>query len=159
MIIDTHIHIGTGLGFNMTEDDVLYSMDKYNIDYALVSNTEVASHDIERNLIPEQYQKGQIQCLERTLKFARENKNKIGVLHWVKPQEKITNELRNLIENNLDIIKGLKFHPYHNGISFSSQECKKYFDLAVEYKLPITTHTGASYDDSPKRVYEMAKKY
>lgn len=159
MIIDTHVHIGTGLGFDMKESDVLYSMDKYNIDYALVSNTEVASHDMERKLIPSEYQKGQIECLDRTLKFARENESRIGVLHWVKPQEEITKELRDKIESNLDIIKGLKFHPYHGGLSFSSPECRRYFDLAAEYNLPVTTHTGTCYDDNPQRVYEMAKVY
>lgn len=159
MIIDTHVHIGTGLGFNMTEEDVIYSLDKYNIAYALVSNTEVASHDHERTLIPAEFQKGQIECLARTLKFARENQDKIGVLHWVKPMEEITSELKNLIEANLDLIKGIKFHPYHAGCAFTSPECRKYIDLAAEYNLPVVSHTGTGYDDNPQRLFEMAELY
>lgn len=159
MIIDTHVHIGTGLGFHMTEEDVIYSIDKYNIDYALVSNTEVASHDHERKLIPQEFQKGQIECLTRTLNFARENEGKIGVLHWVKPMEEITSELKNLIEANLDIIKGFKFHPYHAGCAFTSKECRKYIDLAAMYHLPIVSHTGTGYDDNPMRIFEVARRY
>lgn len=159
MIIDTHVHIGTGLGFNMTEAQVLYSIDKYNIDYALVSNTEVASHDHERKLIEQKLQKSQTECLARTIDFARKNPDKIGVLHWVKPMEEITPELRNMIEANLDIIKGLKFHPYHAGCSFTSAESRKYIDLAAELNLPVVSHTGTEYDDNPKRLFEMAEKY
>ncbi|MBE6737325.1 MAG: amidohydrolase [Ruminococcaceae bacterium] len=159
MIIDTHVHIGTGLGFHMTEDDVLYSLDKYGIDYAIVSNTEVASHDHERNPIPKELQKSQIECLERSIKFAKENPNKIGIMHWVKPMEDITAELRNLIESNLDIIKALKFHPYHAGCAFTSEKSRKYIDLAAEYNLPVVSHTGTGYDDNPMRLFEMAKIY
>ena len=159
MIIDTHVHIGTGLGFDMTEEQVIYSLEKYNIDYALVSNTEVASHDHQRKPIPADLQKSQIECLKRTLAFARKNPEKIGVMHWVKPCEEITNELRDLLEANLDVIKALKFHPFHSGCAFSSAECRKYIDLAAEYKLPVVSHTGTEYDDNPMRLFEMAKLY
>lgn len=159
MIIDTHVHIGTGLGFHMTEEDVLYSINKYGIDYAIISNTEVASHDHERKLIPAEFQKSQPECLERSIKFARENEGRIGIMHWVKPMEDITAKLRNLIENNLDIIKALKFHPYHAGCSFTSAESRKYIDLAAEYNLPVVSHTGTGYDDNPMRLFEMAKIY
>lgn len=159
MIIDTHVHIGTGLGFHMTEADVLYSLDKYGIDYAIVSNTEVSSHDHDRKLLPANLQKSQIECLERSIKFARENPKKISVMHWVKPMEEITSELRNLIENNLDIIKAIKFHPYHAGCAFTSEECRKYIDLAAEYALPVVSHTGTGYDDNPQRLFEMSKIY
>ena len=159
MIIDTHVHIGTGLGFDMTEAQVLYSLDKYNIDMAIVSNTEVASHDHQRNPLPENLQKTQTECLLRTLKFARENPKKIALMHWVKPSEEITPDLRDLIENNLEVIKALKFHPYHAGCAFTSEKCRKYIDLAAEYNLPVVSHTGTEYDDNPARLFEMAKLY
>ena len=159
MIIDTHVHIGTGLGFVMTEEDVLYSIDKYGIDHAIVSNAEAASHDHQRNLLPESAQKTQVECLRRAIKFARENPGRISLQHWVKPCEEITSELKDLIESNLDIIKGIKFHPYHAGCSFTSEKCRKYIDLATEYGLPVVSHTGTEYDDNPQRLYEMAKLY
>jgi len=159
MIIDTHVHIGTGLGFDMTEAQVLYSIEKYGIDYAIVSNTEVASHDHDRKLLPKELQKSQIECLQRSIKFARENPKKIGIMHWVKPMEEITSELRTLIENNLDIIKAIKFHPYHAGCAFTSEENRKYIDLAAELGLPVVSHTGTGYDDNPKRLFEMSELY
>lgn len=159
MIIDTHVHIGTGLGFVMTEEDVLYSIDKYGIDHAIVSNAEAASHGHQRELLPESEQKSQIECLQRAIRFARENMGRISIQHWVKPCEEITGELKNLIENNLDIIKGIKFHPYHAGCAFTSPQCRKYIYLAAEYNLPVISHTGTEYDDNPMRLFEMAKLY
>ena len=159
MIIDTHVHIGTGLGFDMKESDVLYSMDKYGINIAVVSNCEVASHDHDRKLLPENLQKYQVECLSRALKFARENPGKIYLQHWVKPMEAITAEFKNLIEDNLDIIKGIKFHPFHSGVAFTDESCERYVRLAAEYNLPVISHTGTEFDDSPRRLFEMAKKY
>lgn len=159
MIIDTHVHIGTSLNFDMKEEDVLYSLEKYGVDIAVVSNCEAASHDHQRQLLPESLQKSQIQCLERSLRFARENTGKIYLQHWVKPMEEITSELKSMIEQNLDVIKGIKFHPFHAGVSFNSEDCEKYVRLAAEYNLPVISHTGTEFDDNPKRLFEMAKKY
>lgn len=36
MIIDTHAHIGKMLIFDMPEEDLLYSIEKYGIDFSLV---------------------------------------------------------------------------------------------------------------------------
>ena len=159
MIIDTHVHIGTGLGFVMTEEDVIYSINKYGIAHAIVSNAEAASHGHDRKPLPESEQKTQLECLQRAIRFARENMGRISIQHWVKPCEEITGELKNLIENNLDIIKGIKFHPFHAGCSFSGEKCRKYIDLAAEYNLPVISHTGTEYDDNPQRLFEMAKHY
>lgn len=159
MIIDTHVHIGQSLNFDMKEEDVLYSIDKYNIDIAVVSNCQAASHDHERKLLPDELQTSGIDCLKRSIKFARENPGRIYLQHWVKPMEEITAEVRDLIEANLDIIKGIKFHPYHSGVAFTDKSCEKYVKLAVEYGLPVISHTGTEYDDNPRRLFEMAKKY
>lgn len=159
MIIDTHVHIGQSLNFDMREEDVLYSMDKYGVDIAIVSNTEVASHGHDRKLLPPEVQKGQIECLQRSLRFARENPGKIYLQHWVKPMEDITPELINMIETNIDVIRGIKFHPYHSGVAFTDESCEKYVRLAAEFDLPVISHTGTEFDDNPKRLFEMAKKY
>ena len=159
MIIDTHVHIGTSLNFDMKEEDVLYSLGKYGIDIAVVSNCEASSHDHDRKLLPESLQKSQAECLERSLKFARENKGKIYLQHWVKPMEDITPRLKAMIEENLDVIRGIKFHPYHSGVAFTDESCEKYVRLAAEFNLPVIIHTGTEFYDNPKRLFEMAKKY
>lgn len=159
MIIDTHVHIGQSLDFDMREEDVLYSLDKYGIDVAVVSNSEAASHDHDRKLLPDELQTSGIDCLKRSLKFARENEGRIYLQHWVKPMEEITSELKSLLEANLDIIRGIKFHPYHSGVAFTDESCEKYVRLAAEYNLPVISHTGTGFDDNPKRLFEMASKY
>ncbi len=45
MIIDTHVHIGKIMNFDMKEEEVLYSMKKYGIDFSLVSNINGAEND------------------------------------------------------------------------------------------------------------------
>ena len=37
MIIDTHVHIGKFMDFVMKPEDVIYSMERYGIDFSLVS--------------------------------------------------------------------------------------------------------------------------
>lgn len=115
MLIDTHVHIGEMIGFNMPEEMVLESMKKYNIDYSLVSNIQSAEYDHNLNVIPKELQVSQVESLERSLRFARNNKDKIGVLHWIKPAfEKVDERLENIIKENLDVIFGIKVHPYNS---------------------------------------------
>lgn len=160
MIIDTHVHIGNSLNFIMTEEDVLYSMKTYGIDYCMVSNCEAASHDHSRVILPNEYQTSAVDCLKRVLRFCKENEGKIGAAVWVKPSvEKPSKELVDLIEENRKYIHAIKLHPYHAGCSFSSEEAQEYIKLARDLSLPVVTHTGDCEDDSPQRVYEMAKKY
>ena len=160
MIIDTHVHIGTSLNFNMTEEQVLYSMEEYGIDKVIISNSEAASHDHDRKLLPREYQVSAAECLRRCLDFARKNSGRIYVAVWVKPSvERVSRELENLIAENLDLIKAIKFHPYHSGVSFASDACREYIKLAEKYSLAVLTHTGNCEDDSPRRVYEMAKEF
>ena len=68
MIVDSHVHIGTIMNFNMTEEQVLYSMQKYGISFSLVSNIECAENDHNMKPIPEDLQKPQTLVLENTLR-------------------------------------------------------------------------------------------
>lgn len=114
MIIDTHVHIGKILVFNMPEEDVLYSMDRYGIDFSLISNVECAENAPGGTPIPQNLQKSQNEVLEKTLEFARAHSNKIGVLPWLKiRQERPDAEFIRMIAENRDIIYGLKLHPFH----------------------------------------------
>ena len=86
MIIDTHMHIGgEAVGFHMTEEMVLESMEKYHIDYALVSSGDAGEMDHQQKILPEEVQISQEKTLERVLKFARQHPDKIGVGVWLKP--------------------------------------------------------------------------
>ncbi len=160
MIIDTHVHIGSMLDFVMTEEDVLYSMEKYGIDYCLVSSINATEFDHELKLIPQKFQHSQIEATNDVIAFAKKNPKKIGVAVWVKPYgEKADYDLYKLIDNNRKYIKAIKFHPYHSNEPFDSPKVEPFIELAEHYGLPVVTHTGGSDAASCIRVYNMAKRH
>ncbi len=161
MIIDTHVHIGgEKVGFDMSEDKVLAAMEKYNIDFCLVSNGDAAEVDHEQQLIPQEYQVSQEDALRRCIAFARKYPKKIGVGVWVKPlTETVTEELEQLIAENRDVIYALKLHPYHSKISPVDKKTLPYLELAKKYRLPVVSHTGCGPEDAPVHVYEAAKLF
>ena len=63
MRIDMHVHIGYALGWDMTEDMVLESMEKYNIDFSIVSNTESVRYDHNFKEVPKEMQHTQMESL------------------------------------------------------------------------------------------------
>lgn len=158
MIIDTHTHIGTMLNFDMREEHITYMMKQYSIDHCIVSNSECATHDHHQNPIPKEFIKNHIDTNARVIKFARENKGKISVALWVNPREDVST-IEPLIKENSDIIKAIKFHPFHSKLRFDSEEIDRYIKLAQKYRLPVVTHTGDGECDDVRLVYEVAKKY
>ena len=159
-IIDTHVHIGRMLNFDMKESMVLEAMKKYNIEKILVSNSESAEADHQQVLLPPEYQISQETSFEKAIKFARENPKKIYVAPWFKPKtQKISDKMISLIKENLDITKAVKFHPYHSALDFDAKEMIPYIELAQEFNLPVLTHTGTGRNDHPQKVFNMAKKF
>lgn len=160
MIIDCHTHIGSMLQFELKLETLLESMEKYGIDFSLVSSIEGAEFDHERNPIPQESQIDQSTYNKALLANVRANKRKLGALIWVKPHnEKINHDFETLIKDNLDIIYGIKFHPYHSQLPFDDERSLAYVELAGKYKLPVVIHTASSYESSPELVYKVAKKY
>ncbi len=160
MIIDTHVHIGDMLNFRLTKEDVVYSMDKYGIDYSIVSSLNAAEFDHQLRPIPRKYQHSQLECLNDVIEFARSEPNRIGVAVWVKPfGEKADYDLYKAINDNRKYIKAIKFHPYHSNVPFDSDKVTPFIDLAEHYGLPVVVHTGGSDAASCVRVYNMAKKF
>lgn len=160
MIIDTHVHIGKMLNFDMTEEQVLYSMKKYGISYSLVSNIECSEYDHELQPIPDEFQKPQNLILENTLSLARSNSEKIGVLAWLKiGTEQPDERLKKIISDNRDIIYGLKFHPFHSRTAPDDERLEPYYKIAAEYSLPIVSHTGGCPEASSVRLYNAARKH
>lgn len=161
MRIDAHVHIGgERLGFSMTEEMVIEAMQKYQIDYAIISNGDAAEVGHEQVLLPEELQTSQEDALERTLRFARKYPDKIGVGVWVKPYTQgLTQELENIIRDNLDIIYAIKLHPFHSNVAPTDKRMIPYLELAEKYHLPVISHTGGCEAASPVRLYEAAKRY
>ncbi len=162
MIIDTHVHIGRMLNFNMTEEQVLYSMEKYGISFSLVSNIECAENDHKGRQIPGLIMKhhSMNKVFEKTLSFARKNSDRIGVLIWLKPRtEQPDEKFRQLLASNRDLIYGFKLHPFHSRTAPDSDRLEAFYKLAAEYKLPIVSHTGGCDEASSERLYNAAKSH
>ena len=160
MIIDSHAHIGEMLNFKLSETVLLDSMERYAIDFCLVSNVESSEVDHEQVLIPSCSQHSQLKSNERVLKFVKQHPNRLGALIWVKPLlEAVDASLEALIEENRAVIYGLKVHPYHSRVAFDDKRMIPYFELARKYQLPIVTHTANDQYSTPLHVYEVAKRY
>ena len=160
MIIDSHVHFGNALGFNAPCEMVLKSMEKYSIDKAIVSNLQSTECDHYCKVLPEENQVLQIESLKKTVEFARNNKGKIFAALWCKPLlEKPDLDFVQLIEENLDVVKALKFHPYHSSVCFNDYRIQAFLDVAKNFHLPVITHTGSGGYDNCDLVYEVAKKY
>lgn len=160
MIIDAHVHIGTMGAFHMPQEMLLESMDKYKIDYCLVSNIEAQEFDGNLQLIPAKIQIDQVTVLKNTLEFARKNPNRIGVLVWIKPYgEVVTEELENLIAENIDIIFGLKVHPFSSKTAMDDPKMEPYIELARKFQFPIVAHTGGCEEAEPIHMWNAAKKH
>lgn len=161
MRIDTHVHIGgEKVGFSMTEEMVLAAMEKYRIDYALVSNGDAVEVSHEQKLIPSELQISQEDALRRVLAFAKKHPEKIGVAVWVKPlTEQVTTELEQLISDNLNFIHAIKLHPFHSHISPMDEKVTPYLEMAQKYGLAVVSHTGGCEEAEPQHVYEAAIKY
>lgn len=159
MMIDTHVHIGNMLHFEMPEDMVLESMEKYGIDYSLISNIDSSELDFDQKEIPQNIQKSQIISLERSIRFARRYPDKIGVLAWIKPYgEMVTEEFASMIEENRDIVFGLKLHQYHSKTAMDAPKMKPYLELARKFRFPVVAHTGGCKEAEPIRVWNAAKE-
>ncbi len=160
MIIDTHVHIGKILNFNMKKEEVLYSMEQYGIRYSIVSDIRAAEFDHHQKPLPFFLQTPQIRCLQNTVDFAKKYPDKIGAALWMKPYHESADEkVYKLIEQNRQFIKALKFHPFHSKIPFDSDKMEEYLKLAEYFDLPVVTHTGGCDAASCKRVYEMARRH
>lgn len=160
MIIDSHVHIGKILVFNMTKEQVLYSMGKYGIDFSLVSNIECAENDHKGRAIPKILQKSQNRVIAKTLEFARQYPDKIGVLPWLKIRQELPDEkFIKMIADNRDIVYGLKLHPFHSRTSPDDERLEPIYKLAAEYNLPIVSHTGGCEEADSVHLYNAAKKH
>ena len=161
MIIDTHLHIGgEAVGFHMNEQMVIEAMEKYHIDYGLVSSGDAAEMTHQQVLLPDSVQNTQEDALKRVLKFARKYPDKIGASVWVKPYlQGVTKELEELIADNLDVIYAIKLHPFHSNTAPTDQKVLPYLSLAEKYGLAVVSHTGGCEAASPVYLYEAAKLF
>ena len=160
MIIDMHTHIGKVMEFEMPAENLIKSMEKYNIDLSITSNCEAAGFDHNQKPLPYTMQKSQEESFQLAIDFAREHMGKIAIMPWIKPHfEGVTPQLIEQIRDNLDITVGIKLHPVHSLININSPQMEPYLQLAERFDLPVLVHTGTSPESTCESVYECAVKH
>ena len=160
MIIDTHVHIGKSLNFDLHPADVIYSMEQYGIDYALVSDISAAEFDHLGKPVPLELQKPQNQIFLDTVRFARENPGMIGAVPWLKIDSELPDDtFKAILRENRAIVRAFKFHPFHSRTAPDDERLEPIYRLAAEYDLPIVSHTGGCEEARSIHLYNAAKKH
>lgn len=161
MIIDTHTHIGTlPPFFDMKTEELLYSMERYGIDFSLVSNIEAAEFDHQGNPVPEKLQRTQNELLLETIRYARTAPHRLGVLVWLKVYRELPDsEFVRILKENRDIIYGFKLHPFHSIVAPDDRRLEPVYKLAAEFNLPIVSHTGGREEAMSVHLYNAAKAH
>ena len=158
MIIDTHAHIGTILNFDMTVEQIIYSMDKYGVDFSLFSDIEAVENDHQGNLVPPSFQKPQNTVLRESIDQVKKYPDKLGILIWMKYRQEVPDsEFIELIESNRELIYGIKLHPFHSRIAPDNERLNPIYDIARRYNFPIVSHTGGCEEARSIHLYNAAK--
>jgi predicted TIM-barrel fold metal-dependent hydrolase len=167
MIIDSHTHVGK-IGFevgrnrvkNLPQNDLITSLEKYKIDFAIVSGLEGAEFNADQKIAPKKLQVSQLDGLEKMIDFVKSNRNKIRGLFWVKPfGEKLTPEIEKVVSDNRKLICGLKIHPTLSNLKFTDRKFYPYLEMAVNLSLPVQVHTENDGFSDVKFVGKMASVF
>lgn len=157
MLIDTHVHIGKMIGFEMSEDDVIDSMDRYGVDFSLVSDIEAAEFDHTGRLIPDALQVSQNDAFAKALDFARRYPDRIGVMPWMKLYTETPDQtFIRLLEENRQLVYGIKLHPYHSRVAPDDPKAEAVYEIARQYHLPVVSHTGGCEEARSARLLNAA---
>ena len=167
MIIDTHTHIGE-ISFpvgksrisSMPEKTLLDAIEKYSIDFVLVSSIEGAEFNSDKELIPAERQVPQLASMQRVVDFVKRNRQRAQALLWVKPYtEERSNELDEFIRTNREFIAGVKIHPKLSNLEFRDKRIIPFVEMAGEFSFPILVHTEDDGRSNVGFVEEVANKY
>lgn len=160
MLIDIHVHNGVIGNFNMPDEMVEEFINMYNVDHIIISNCMACERDEDLNIIPPELAYSQNQTFLDTIKFARKHPGRISVMPWIKPAtDGVDDEFIQIIEDNRDIVKGLKFHAHNSNLRSDSPLLEPYYEIAIKYQLPVLIHTGGVEAASPDYVYNAAKSH
>ena len=133
-------------------------MDRYGIDFSLVSNIEAAEFDHMGRPLPELTP--QNEAFRKTLEFARQYPERIGVMPWMKPYtEKPDSEFIRLLESNRSLVYGIKLHPFHSRVAPDDPRLKPVYEIAKAYRLPVVSHTGGCEEARSIHLYNAAKAH
>lgn len=143
MIIDSHAHIMSSPTLEDCKVTLLASMDKYGIDFSLVSNCDAA--EFPTGASAEVKEVTTLEALQETMAFVKKHPNRLGALIWIRPVKENgpSEELKAYVKANRSHIFALKFHPYAERTRADSLLLETWYAWAQEERLPILVHTAA----------------
>ncbi len=158
MMIDVHAHIGVVPGsFQMPLENQLYGMEKYGIDYALISDIRCG----ESQTRPDGKTPFQTVINQEAADIIRQHKDRLGLMLWCRPNAEagFTREFEDICLQNRDIVKGLKVHPDISGLPFYDPKIYPYLEMAEQYQLPVLIHTQETANSRVSYVCKVAKRF
>ena len=160
MIIDSHLHLGSIAKFHMPKEILMESLEKYHIDFGIVSNIEGCEFDHLGIFIQKEAQISQMEVNRRTLSLLKDYPNKLRGQFWIKPHtEGFSEEVEEFLTENKDYFVGLKMHPFHSNLKITDERCRGYLRFANEHHMSVAVHTAGDENSNPYHVYCAAQQY
>jgi len=157
-IIDVHAHIGNFRGYDLSLNNLLQNMQRYEIKLALISNIDAAQLS---GITPN---KSEAEANEETAIAVRNNSERLRGLVWVRPNDGSPQVIEKFLTQKLPdgnpVFVGMKFHPEMNYFKADDEKVDAYLNLCAKYQIPAVFHCGRSgSNSSPERIYNVAKRH
>jgi len=149
LIIDAHTHLGISevSGLEVTEEQLLLSMDNNKVDMSLV---------IPLSMMKE-VEKGHTQIVSLCTKYPQRFKG-IADINPLLSEERYFKEAQKWVQK-ADFI-ALKFHPLLYPLSPLDEKAEKVFQTARKLEVPVIIHTGIGVPNAlPSLCIPAAKRY
>jgi predicted TIM-barrel fold metal-dependent hydrolase len=143
-IIDAHCHVGQGLTYSQTADELLAKMDAHQVESAVIVPADkfIAVYNAEGN--------------DEVLAAAKAHPGRFIPFATINPWYGDLAEL----ERAFDLgAAGLKLHPPVQGFQITDAIVFPVVETAVERGKPIYFHTGTAVCSSPYQLTELAMRY
>lgn len=145
-LVDAHCTLGVGRYSRLSADELLFQMDKYGVDRAVISSPDrylaVANREGDDAIIAACHAHS-----DRFIGFA-------GINPWYGDAAAL--ELRRSVEEGL---RGLVLHPPLQGFMLLDDVVDSLLQVASELQVPAYVHTGTPYSSLPLQLMALARRF
>ncbi|HPT79311.1 MAG TPA: TatD family hydrolase [Candidatus Atribacteria bacterium] len=159
MIIDTHLHYGKKVMFDLDFSLLISLMEAHGIDKGLISSIECCEYRPDADELLED-QKPQIEANKELLEKIKGCGKDLYISFWCKPAtEGNIDEVYSFIRENRHYVRGLKLHPFYSRLPLEDARYDPYIDIAEALDLPVSVHTANDSLSGPGQLLAMAKRF